>query len=230
MDAVLSVLSETHSLILSGEPKGHGWFLGLLVGIFYVTVLYALWGLAHAVIGRDVFNFVRPIERMVKYAGIIAGCIIPFLAILIVYEVVMRYAFRAPTFWAFEVSYMMMGTSLMLGIAYCTQLRRHIRVDFFFDTVSEKQKALIDLTGYVLLLLPMIIWVSWGLFEYFLEAYKFNEQSGESAWNPLIWPFKFTFAFGFYLFTLQVVVEALKCILVLMNRDVPEPDLPGGFK
>ena len=76
----------------------------------------------------------------------------------------------------------------------------------------------------------MIIWVSWGLFEYFLEAYKFNEQSGESAWNPLIWPFKFTFTFGFYLFTLQVVVEALKCILVLMNRDVPEPDLPGGFK
>ena len=230
MDAVLSVWSETHSLILSGEPKGHGWFLGALVGIFYITALYALWGLAHAFIGRDVFNFVRPIEKMVKVFGILAGCIIPFLAILIVYEVIMRYAFRAPTFWAFEVSYMMMGTSLMLGIAYCTQLRRHIRVDFFFDSVSEKQKALIDLTGYIFLLLPMIIWVSWGLFEYFIEAYKFNEQSGESAWNPLIWPFKFTFTFGFYLFTLQVVVEALKCILVLMGRVVPEPDLPGGFE
>ena len=66
MDAVLSVWSETHSLILSGEPKGHGWFLGVLVGIFYITALYALWGLAHAFIGRDVFNFVRPIEKMVK--------------------------------------------------------------------------------------------------------------------------------------------------------------------
>ena len=230
MDAVLSVLSETHSLILSGKPEGHGWFIGVLVGIFYLTALYVLWGVVHAVIGRDVFNFVRPIERLAKYAGIVSASIIPVLAVLIVYEVIMRYAFRAPTSWAFEVSYMMMGTSLMLAIAYCTQLRRHIRVDFFYDNVSEKQKALIDLVGYIVLLLPIIIWTTWGLYEYFLEAYKVNERSGESAWNPLIWPFKFTFTFGFYLFTLQVVAETLKCILVLMDRDVPEPDLPGGFE
>ena len=76
----------------------------------------------------------------------------------------------------------------------------------------------------------MLIWCSWGLFVYFIEAYKVNEVSGESAWNPIIWPFKFTFAFGFFLFTMQTVVEALKCILVLLGREVPEPDMPGGFE
>lgn len=119
---------------------------------------------------------------------------------------------------------MLMGSSLMLAIAFCSQLRRHIRVDFLYDNVSEKKKALIDGAGYILFLLPMVIWCSWGLWEYFLEAYKVNEQSGESAWNPIIWPFKFTFAFGFYLFSLQTVVETVKCALVLMGRDVPEPD------
>lgn len=230
MDAILSVWSETHSLILSGEPAGHGWFLGILVGIFYLTALYIGWGMLHAVIGRDIWNFIRPVERISKFGGMVAASIIPVLAVLIVYEVVMRYVFRAPTSWAFEISYMLMGTSLMLGIAFCTQLRRHIRVDFLYDAVTDKKKAMIDFVGYICLLLPMIIWTTWGLYEYFLEAYKVNEQSGESAWNPLIWPFKFTFAFGFYLFTLQSIVETVKCVLVLLDQDVPEPEMPGGFK
>ncbi len=230
MEAILGVVSETHELILSGKPAGHGWFLGILVGIFYLTGLCVIWGLLMAVVGRDIWKFIRPIEIICKISGIVAGCIIPVLAILIVYEVIMRYAFRAPTSWAFEVSYMLMGTSLMLGIAYCTQLRRHIRVDFFYDNVSDKKKAAIDLTGFVIFLLPVITWIAWGLFVYFLEAYKVNEQSGESAWNPLIWPFKFTFTFGFYLFTLQTLCEAIKCVLVLTDREVPEPELPGGFE
>ena len=36
-----------------------------------------------------------------------------------------------------------------------------------------------------------------GSFEYWLEAYKMNERTGESAWNPIVWPFKFFFTFGF---------------------------------
>jgi TRAP-type mannitol/chloroaromatic compound transport system permease small subunit len=230
MEVIFGVVSETHELIFSGKPAGHGWLLGILVGLFYVTGLYAIWGLLMAAVRQDIWNFIQPVERICKYAGIVAGCIIPILAILIVYEVIMRYAFRAPTSWAFEISYMMMGTSLMLGIAYCTQLRRHIRVDFFYDNVSDKKKAAIDLAGFVFFLLPVITWIAWGLFVYFLEAYKVNEQSGESAWNPLIWPFKFTFTFGFYLFTLQTLCEAIKCILVIADREVPEPELPGGFE
>jgi len=230
MEAIFGVVSDTHELIFSGKPAGHGWFLGVLVGFFYLTGLFAIGGLLMAAVRRDIWSFIRPIEIINKISGIVAGCIIPILAVLIVYEVILRYAFRAPTSWIFEISYMLMGTSLMLGIAYCTQLRRHIRVDFFYDSVSDKKKALIDLAGFVLFLLPVITWISWGLFVYFLEAYKVNEQSGESAWNPLIWPFKFTFTFGFYLFTLQVLCEAIKCVLVLTDREVPEPELPGGFE
>jgi TRAP-type mannitol/chloroaromatic compound transport system permease small subunit len=229
MEAVLSVLSEAHALIISNEPKGLGWLLGLFMGLFYLTVAFIAWGLVKAIRQRDVWAFIRPIETITRAAGMVSACIVPILAVLIVYEVVSRYAFRAPTYWAFEISYMLMGTTLMLAIGFCSQLRRHIRVDFLYDNVSEKKQALIDLSGYVFLLLPMLIWCSWGLFVYFLEAYKVNEVSGESAWNPIIWPFKFMFTFGFYLFTIQTVAEVCKNVLVLMGRDVPEPEMPGGF-
>ncbi len=230
MEAVLSSLSEAHALIISNEPAGYGALLGLLVGIFYLTVAIIALGAVMAVIRRDIWAFIRPIEAITKYSGWLAACIVPVLAVLMVYEVVSRYAFRAPTSWAFEVSYMLMGTSLMLAIAYCMQMRRHIRVDFLYDHVSLKKRALIDFVGYVVFLLPMLIWCSWGLWVYFLDAYKVNEISGESAWNPIIWPFRFTFTFGFYLLTIQTVVEICKCVLVLMGRDVPEPSAAGGFE
>jgi TRAP-type mannitol/chloroaromatic compound transport system permease small subunit len=224
MDMVLSSLSEAHALISSGKPADLGWLLGFCVGIFYVSTAIVLYGVVIAVVRRDVWGFINPVEAMVRYAGYLSACLIPLLAVLIVYEVISRYVFNAPTSWAFEVSYMLMGSSLMLAIAFCSQLRRHIRVDFLYDNVSVKMKALIDGAGYVFLLLPMVIWCAWGLWEYFFEAYKVNEVSGESAWNPIIWPFKFTFTFGFYLFALQTLVETIKCALVLTGRDVPEPD------
>ncbi len=230
METVLSSLSEAHALIISNEPKGYGALLGLFVGVFYVTAAIIVLGAAFAVVRRDVWIFIRPIETITKVFGGLSACLIPLLAVLIVYEVISRYAFSAPTYWAFEISYMLMGTCLMLAIAFCLQLRRHIRVDFLYDHVSMKKRAIIDIIGFVVFLLPMLIWCAWGLGVYFLEAYKVNEVSGESAWNPIIWPFKYTFTLGFYLLGIQTVAEICKCVLVLMGRDVPAPSAAGGFK
>lgn len=230
MDAVLSSLSEAHAMIGSNEPHGYGALLGLYMGIFYATVAIIAAGAVMAVVRRDIWVFIRPIETITRYFGYFSAGIIPLLSVLIAYEVISRYAFQAPTPWAFEISYMLMGTSFLLAMAFCLQLRRHIRVDFLYDHVSVKKRATIDLVGYVFFLLPMLIWCSWGLWEYFLEAYKVNEESGESAWNPIIWPFKFSFTMGFYLLGIQTVAEICKCVLVLIGRDVPEPAAVGGFR
>ena len=50
-----------------------------------------------------------------------------------------------------------------------------------------------------------------------------------NVWNPIIWPFKFSFAFGFFLFTMQTVVETIKSALTLLGHDVPAPVLPKGI-
>jgi TRAP-type mannitol/chloroaromatic compound transport system permease small subunit len=229
MEKIVHVLSETHGFILSGEPSGYGWLLGIFVGLFYVSAAYMAWGAVKAVLKGDVWEFIKNVEWVTVRSGLVAASLIPLLAFLITYEVISRYAFGAPTSWAFEISYMLMGISLMLGLAWCTLARKHIRVDFLYDQMPAKGKASVDLAGFVCLLLPILIWVTWALYVYFLEAYKVSEVSGESAWNPIIWPFKFSFAYGFFLFTMQVVVEAVKCVLTLSGRDVPAPVLPKGI-
>lgn len=230
METVLSSLSEAHRLIIANEPSGFGALLGLFMAIFYATALVAVIGAAAAVIRRNIWVFIGPLEAIVRFFGWLAACIVPLLAVLIVYEVIARYVFKSPTYWAFEISYMLMGACFLLAMGLCMQLRKHIRVDFLYDHLSDKNRAVIDLLGYVVFLLPMLAWCSWGLWVYFLEAYKVNEVSGESAWNPLIWPFKFSFAFGFYLLGIQTLVEICKSVLALMGRDVPAPKPAGGFE
>jgi TRAP-type mannitol/chloroaromatic compound transport system permease small subunit len=167
---------------------------------------------------------IRAIEWLTRMFGYIGAWIIAPLVIAMVWEVISRKFFDAPTFWAYEMSYMLMGACFMFGIAYTLQMRRHIRVDFLYDHVSLKKQSLIDLVGFVGLVLPASILLIYGLWDYLLYAYENQEVSGESAWNPVVWPFRTTFVIGIALLILQTVAEIMKCILVLMGEEVARPE------
>jgi len=170
------------------------------------------------------WTIIRSIEKITRFFGFVGAWIVVVLICAMVYEVLSRYLFRSPTFWAYEIGYMLMGASFMFGIAFALQMRRHIRVDFLYDSLSPKKQALIDIIGYLFFLLPMVVWTTWGLWGYFYDAYKVGEVSGESAWNPIIWPFRFTFVVGFALLAIQTVAEILKCILIFKGEEIPEPE------
>ena len=51
-----------------------------------------------------------------------------------------------------------------------------------------------------------------------MEAYLSGEQSGQSAWNPVIWPFRAAFFIGYALLLLQGISELLKNILYLTGE------------
>lgn len=199
-----------------------------VVALFLATAAVAVaTGLLWSVFSFSPKPLVRIIEAYNRFFGYVGSWILVILIVTMVYEVIARYFFDAPTKWAFEMGYMLMGASFMFGIALCMQMRRHIRVDFIYDHVSPRWQAVIDLIGY-LFLIPMLLWLTAGLWEYFHAAYKVDETSGESAWNPIIWPFKFTFVIGFVLLFLQTLLETIKSVLVLAGRDVPQtPPIEG---
>lgn len=168
---------------------------------------------------------VRMIEAVTRPFGLLGAWLIVILILAMDFEVLMRYAFGAPTAWAYEVGYMLMGTSFLLTIAFAMITRSHVRVDFLYGRYGAKGRALLDVVGYGLFLLPIVAWTTYGVWNYMLDAYNLGERSGQSAWNPVIWPFRTMFVLGLALFTLQIVAEILKCLLVLsgyqgrMTRD-----------
>ena len=161
-------------------------------------------------------GIVQAIETVTTAAGWLAAATTAPLAVFMVYEVAARYLFNAPTFWAYELGYMLMGGGLMLGVAYTMKARAHVRVDFVYAAMPARGRAAIDVLGY-LILLPIVLWLCVGLWDYFIRAFESGEVSGESAWNPVVWPFRATFVIGFGLFALQTVAEMIKSGWILIH-------------
>src|SRR5687768_336372 len=104
---------------------------------------------------------VRAIDRVAELCGVaIAWLMVPLIG-AVVYEVVARYAFNAPTIWAFDVTYMLYGAMFMLGAAYALRAGAHIRTDFFYEGWSLRTRGIIDSVAYVAFFFPGIALFLW---------------------------------------------------------------------
>lgn len=162
-------------------------------------------------------RFIGWVERLSDSTGLLIAWLVLPLIIASCYEVFSRYLLGAPTIWAFELGYMAMGVHGLMGAAYTLRTKSHIRIDVLYTHLPDKLKALIDTVGYLVLFLPVVLWVSWGLWDYWVEAYVGHELSGQSAWNPVIWPFRLAFFAGFALLALQGIAEFIKALRFLLG-------------
>ena len=134
------------------------------------------------------------------------------------YEVFSRYVLGEPTLWAFELGYMVMGAHFLIGFAYTLREREHVRVDIFYARFSPRTQALIDALTYVLLLLPLAVWLSVAFADKVAKAYESHERSGMSAFNPVIWPFRLVMCAAFVLLALQALAQLIRCYWVLAGE------------
>lgn len=160
-------------------------------------------------------RLVHLIERVSGASGVLAAWLVAFLVLAIGYEVFSRYVLGAPTLWAFELGYMLMGANFLLGAAYTLREGAHIRIDLFYGRLRPRARAWIDLAAYAVLLLPFTVWLTVGLWGKTRIAFASLERSGNSAWNPVIWPYRAIFCLAFLLLSLQIVAEVIKCVQVL---------------
>jgi len=89
------------------------------------------------------------IDRFSLRVGkLICWLTIPLFAAMVI-EVIARYAFVAPTMWAYDVSRMLAGALFMLGAGYGLSKGVHIRADFIYRNWSPKVQGTIDALLYI---------------------------------------------------------------------------------
>jgi len=143
------------------------------------------------------------------------------LVAAMLYEVVARYVFDAPTLWAFDISYMLNGCIFLLGAAYALKESAHVRIDFLYQRFPIGLRNLIDRTMYLIVLFPLFSFLTWIACVKAWRAWLGIEVEAVSPWAPLMWPFYSVIALGLALFTLQLLAEGLR----RRGRDTPEqPD------
>jgi TRAP-type mannitol/chloroaromatic compound transport system permease small subunit len=90
----------------------------------------------------------------------------------------------------------------MLGAAYTLQQNEHVRVDIFYNRFSQKTKAIIDIVGTLIFLLPVSVFILISSWRYVALSWKLGEASAEAGGLP-----------GVYLLKTLVIVMPLLLII-----------------
>jgi len=98
--------------------------------------------------------------------------------------VLFRYAFDTGLLWLQETVTWMHAMVFMLGAAYTMQREEHVRVDIFYRQMSERRKALVNLVGVIVFVLPLCAFFIVESFEYVRASWSIREISRDAGGLP----------------------------------------------
>ena len=166
-------------------------------------------------------RFEHFMDRLSQWVGhAFAWCIV-ILTLGISYEVVVRYAFRAPTTWSFDHGYMMYGALFFMGGAYTLARGGHVRADIFYRLWSPRAQARLDLVLYLVFFFPGVIALIWAGTAHAEESWRYREVSIFSPTGVPLYPLKTLLPVGAVLLFLQGVAEVCRCIRCLRDGQWP---------
>ena len=161
---------------------------------------------------------IRGIDTVSEWSGRLAAwLVIPLIGVMS-WEIIVRKIDR-PTYWAFDLSYMLYGALFMLGAAYTLYRGSHIRTDFLYQGWPVRVQASVDAFCYLFLFFPGMVIFLWLGVDWAILSWQREERAMASAWMPPLYPLKTVLPVAISLLILQGVSEFLKCIHAIRRNE-----------
>lgn len=152
------------------------------------------------------------------FGKVFAWCIL-VMTFGIGYEVLVRYVFRAPTPWAFDMSYMLYGTLFMMAGAYTLSRDAHVRGDFLYRLWQPRTQAGVELVLYFLFFFPGVLALVFAGWKYAGRSWRYLEVSSNSPAGIPIFQFKTVIVAAGVLLFLQGIAQVFRCIICLRTGE-----------
>jgi TRAP-type mannitol/chloroaromatic compound transport system permease small subunit len=170
--------------------------------------------------------FVRAVDALNEAVGRVAAWLTLVTVLICAVVVVMRYAFNAGFIWLQELFVWSYACVFMLGAGYTLLHEGHVRVDIFYARAGPRWRAIVNLVGVSLFLLPWIALTAWMSVPYVRASWALGEESGQSDGMPGLYLLKSVLLVFCVLLGLQGLALAGRSILTLAGHDAAGPG-PG---
>jgi len=165
---------------------------------------------------------ITSIDKWSKWIGNVVCWITVPLMFAMVYEVLARKLFLAPTMWAYDMSRFFYGALFMLGAGYALSKGVHIRADFLYRNFKVKTQGRIDFWLYLLFYFPGLIAFFYMTSIFVIESIQRGEKGMDTAWMPYMWPIKSCLWFGILFLLIQGISELFKSYYAAKNGKWPD--------
>ena len=164
-------------------------------------------------------NLVASIDAINEKIGRAVSWFTLLMVVVTIYDVLMRYLFKAGSIWIQEAEWHLFAANFMLAGAWTLKHGGHVRVDVLYNRFSAKTRAWIDILGGLLFLLPYSLLVIWASYPFVMDSWAIWEGSGDPGGLPARYILKTVIPLTFILIALQGVAEIIKSCRILRGND-----------
>ena len=139
------------------------------------------------------------LDRVLDRLGQAISWLNLLMAIIVLVIVVLRYWLSIGSVALQESITYLHAALFMLGISYTLQHNGHVRVDIFYRNFSARRRALVNLAGLIMFLIPTCVLIIVSSWDYVNASWATGERSEESS----------GIAFVYGLKTLMIIMPSL---------------------
>lgn len=195
---------------------------------------------------RPLLAYQRAVDRLNERLGRLTRYLVVLVVVIGFGNALARYIGRflgrqiTSNLW-FEIQWYLFGAIFLLGFGYAVKNEINVRVDFWYADFSPRRKAVVDLIGHLIGLLPFSLIAIYVLYGPTLTSWGARPDGSFATWRVWeVWeqspdpgglpraPIKTLIVVGFVLLLLQGLAELVKLAAVLTGRAerVGTPDQP----
>ncbi len=159
-------------------------------------------------------------EILSEWSGRATAWLVLGLAVLIGFDVTMRYLFQAGSVGLQELEWHLFALIFLFGAGYTFKHEGHVRVDIFYHSryMDSRRRAWVDLLGGLFFLLPFCLLIIISSLPFVISSFSIGESSPDPGGLPYRFLLKAAIPVGFALLLLQGFAHMLRSLQILLGN------------
>jgi len=154
--------------------------------------------------------FIRTVENISRYLGYLSALLLAIAVLIVCQMVFLRFVLAESTSWQTEfVTYTLLA-STFLGAPWVLLTKGHVNVELVPLMLKNKARFILALLAY-LMAFTLCAVITWYSYEFWYEAWEGGWNS-DTIWGPKLWKVYLSMPVGFFVISLQYLVDILKLI------------------
>jgi len=172
----------------------------------------------------------KKLDKLIEWMGNILVIILLLMILNVFYDVIMRYIFHNSSIAMQEIEWHLFSIVILFGVSYSLKEDAHVRVDFVYDRLSVKTRAMINIIGTLIFLIPFTILIIYGSYPFVMDSYTTNETSSDPGGLKHLWMIKAAIPVAMIVLLIEAIHYIVKNINIYRGmEELPKEDPQGAL-
>ncbi len=164
-------------------------------------------------------KFVRGVEGLNRVVGHVVAWLALGTVLVCFATVYTRYALNTNFTWLQELYVWQHAAAIVIGAAYTMMTGGFVRVDILYGKMTPRGRAKVDIIGTLVFLFPFLIVLGIVFFNFFINAYRADENSPNPGGLANWWLLKSSLLIFVSLTFLQGCALIARSLLVFQGKE-----------